>query len=156
MGMKKVAVYSVAGLILAYYLFTSGFVFKVTGGSKVDMMDTPYSIALSNQQLGFVGIYNEDDIACAKWIADNTDVKIPVQVDYIGMSLMIDYTGYVRAVYDEIKGRHYLFINTWDTKHGKMVYGWIEAAREYQPLPDLSGAKEVFRQGDAVVYEIGG
>ena len=103
--MRKVALIAVSSLMLCYFLFVSGFIFEVTGNEKVATMDTPYTIAFSNDRLGFVGVFNEDDIGCAKWIA-RTEPKIPVYVDYLGMSLLIDYTEYTRGSYNE---EHYVY-----------------------------------------------
>ena len=149
--MKKRIAIITASIILGYYLFTSGLIFELTESTKMDSLDTPYSIAFSNDRIGFVGIFNEDDIKCAEWLAYNTEGEI--WVDYSGMSLMIDYTEYTRGTYIQPKKPHYLLLHTWNNLNKKMVYGWFEGAREYFELPELSDYDEVFRSGDAVVYE---
>jgi len=149
--MKKRTAIIIAVIILAYYIFTSGLVFELTGETKMDSLDTPYSIALSNYRIGFVGVFNEDDVNCAKWLAEKTSGDI--WVDYNGMSLMIDYTEYTRGTYEKPKEHHYLLLHTWNNINEKMVYGWFEGAREYVALPDLTDYKEVYRVNEAVVYE---
>lgn len=152
--MKKSTALVIAIPLMAYYIFVSGLIFEITGSTKMDSLDTPYSIAFSNERIGFVGIFNEDDIACAKWLAYDTDPEILVWVDYLGMSLLIDYTGYTKGSYEKPERPYYLFLHTWNVESGKRVYGWFEGTREYVGIPDLTDAKEVFRRGKAVVYEI--
>jgi len=152
--MKKRTVVGVTVLILVYYLFVSGLMFEVTGGTEVEYLDTPYAIAFSNERLGFVGMFNEDDVACVKWAVQNSN--LPIWVDYLGMSLVIDYSGYVRGTYVKPGGEHLLFLHTWNTQHDKLIFGWHEASREYEPLPDLNDAKVIFRSGDAYIYKYGG
>lgn len=151
--MKKKSVMIATVLILAYYVFVSGLVFEATGSTKMDSLDTPYSIAMSNDRIGFVGIYEEGDIDCVKWMASSTPSDRPVWVDYLGMSLMIDYTGYSRGTYQKPEGEHYLLLHSWNVENQKFVFGWFEGTREYDDLPDLSDYREVFRKGNAVVYE---
>lgn len=141
----------VAGiLILIYFMFTSGLVFELTKNNQTKSLDTPYSIVFSNERIGFVGFYNEDDIECAKWVVYNTK-ELPIQIDYLGVSLIIDYDGYNRWTYDDNEER-YLFLHTWNIENNKLVYGRSESTREYEPLPNLSNAIEMHRQGKAVVY----
>jgi hypothetical protein len=132
-------------------VFVSGFVFEVTKNTEVTTLDVPYSITMSNDRIGFVGIYNNDDVNCAKWLSQTDDRK--VWVDYLGMSLMIDYTEYVKGVYLKPESSHFLFLHTWNIEHEKMVFGWRESSREYAELPDLNNYIEIYRQGKAVVYE---
>ena len=67
--MAKKASIIVCILLLAYFIFTSGLVFEVTASDTMDRVDMPYSIAMSGERTGAIGIYNEDDIACAEWLA---------------------------------------------------------------------------------------
>jgi len=128
-------------------------VFELAGSKKVESMDIPYSIALSNDRLGFVGVFDDGDIACARWLAD-TEPPLPVHVDYLGMSLMIDYTEYTRGTYTEDHYRYYILLHSWNMENDKMIFGWHEASREYMPLPDLTYAREVYREGNAIIYEV--
>ena len=143
----------IATIISGYYLFTSGLVYEISGNEVVDTIDTPFTIAFSNERIGFVGTYNEDDIACVEWL-ESTDDDLPIWTDYMGMSLLIEYIGYGRERYVATTRPHYLFLHTWNIDNNKMVYGWVEASRVYLPLPDVSSYDEVFRSGDSVVYKL--
>jgi len=149
----KVITFCIVGFLIAYYAFTSGAVFELTKSEATERLDIPYSIALSNERTRIVGVYkNDDDIACARWLVEKTDPSIPVYVDYCGISLIMDLSETRWRTYEEPEGNHYLFLTSWSTEYKKMVFGWFEGLREYEPLPDLSNAVEVFRRGNAVIY----
>jgi hypothetical protein len=151
--MKKSVVMVTLAVMMGYYIFASGLVFELTKSMIMGSFDTPYSIAFSNDRIGFVGIFTDDDVACAKWLAYETDPESSIWVDYLGMSLMIDYTGYDRGSYEEPSEEHYLLFTSWNTESKLRVYGWYEGTREYTRLPDLENYKEVYRQGETVVYK---
>jgi uncharacterized membrane protein len=160
---KRVSII-ICALLLAYFLFTSGLVFEAVGSKDISKIDTPYSLALSAERTGILEVYNEDDVACAKWIAERLDYEIAsgkdtkVFTDYNGVTIMLGYTDqyYSLAQLEPEDGGYYLFLTSWNIRHGKMV-DWVWAGlRKYSPLPDLSGAIEIFREGDSVVYYIAG
>lgn len=77
--------------------------------------------------------------------------------DYNTTNLLVGYSDeYDRLVQSPPVGGHYLFLISWNTRHGRMVNWAGSQLRAYQPLPDLSGAVEVFRSGEAVVYYLEG
>jgi len=149
----KVITFCIAGFLIAYYAFTSGIIFELTKSETTEQLDVPYSIALSNERTRIVGVYgNNDDIDCARWLVEESDLSLSIYTDYCGTSLLLDLSEGNRPTYHESIGSYYLFLTSWSTEHNKMVFGWFEGLREYKPLPDLSNAMEVFRRGDAVVY----
>ena len=151
--MGKVITFCIAGFLIAYYAFTSGIIFELTKSETTEQLDVPYSIALSNERTRIVGVYaNNDDMDCARWLVEESDLSLSVYTDYCGTSLIMDLSEGNRPTYYESVGSYYLFLTSWSTEHNKMVFGWFEGLREYKPLPDLSNATEVFRRGNAVVY----
>ena len=154
--MGKTVTICLLAVLLDYYAFTSGLVFELTKSEAVGQLDTPYSIALSNERIRLVGVSNEDDLACAKWVVEETDSSIPILTDYCGISLIIDHSDAGRHVVEKPEGEYYIFLTTWNTQQGEMVQGWFEGLREYTPLPDLDEATVVYQRGDAVVYEVKG
>ena len=152
--MSKTATITVCVLLLAYFLFTSGLVFAGTQASMSGKIDMPYSIALSGEDSGVLGIFTEDDIACAHWLAGNDDM--PIRADYNGVALLLGHTDEYERFGGWDSESHYLFLTSWNVEYGKMVVGASPALRTYQPLPDLNGAVEAFRRGDAAVYYMEG
>jgi hypothetical protein len=82
---------------------------------------------------------------------------LPIFTDYNGVNILVEYSDeYGRMVQHQPDGGHYLFLTSWNTRHGRMV-GWAGSnLRGYLPLPDLTDAVELYRKGDSVVYFIGG
>jgi len=161
-----------AGLLLIYFAFTSGLVFKMSTAQGVDNMDSPYSFALSGEDTGIVGVYTEDDIKCAKWLVEQSDQDTQIVSDINGhqllRSLMYDerrimwgnrqsfYEGAIRGSYlSDMKhyDKCYIFITTWDTQHQLYIEaGEIGAGlRVSNPLP-IFDYQVAYKQGNAVVY----
>jgi hypothetical protein len=147
-------------VLMFYFLFTSGFIYEIMGSTITNQMVVPYSIALSGERTGLVGLFTEDDQRCAEWIVYHGDRVIPVVCDgNIGLFLrsyersntqqLTDFTG----VFDT--ATHYLFIGSWNTETGKIVVGATSAGlRDMGKLPAVDSAlyNEVFRSGDSIVY----
>ncbi len=140
-------------LLLAYFAFTSGLIFETLHSNTVGEIDLPYSIAFSGERLNMVGIFNEDDVACARWLVDNRG-DVPLVADYNGSRLLMgcmrdfELDGFAVKPSDE----HYLFLSSWNVKHQKMVVGLLPGLRGYSVLPNLEKAVVSFKKGDAVVY----
>ena len=141
----------ICALSLAYFAMTSGLVFEVAKCQSTGSINVPYSIVLSGERTGILGIYNTNDVACARWLAENGK-ELPIVADYNGFALLMDF--YFRNTPPKSANAYYLFLTTWNTQHQKMVIGSQPGLRTYDPLPNLEGATEVFRKGDAIVYYI--
>ncbi len=148
-------------VLLAYFAFTSGAVYDLSRCDETNRLITPYSIPLSGDRTGLVGIFTEDDQRAAEWVVGGTrDKNIPVVCDgNIGMFLRsyqfadtVQLTYFTRAFGDE---PHYLFIGTQNIRTRKVVTGaWTAGLRQTDPLPVITAPyyEEVFRCNDTVVY----
>ena len=56
-------------ILIPYFLFTSGFIYEVTGQEVTDKIDTPYSIALSSYRLDLAGVFYWQDVTAAAWLS---------------------------------------------------------------------------------------
>lgn len=154
--MTKAISITICILLLVYFMFTSGLVFEESYGEMEGKIDLPYTLALSGERTGIVGIFNDDDVACAKWLADKYGA-LPIQADYNGYRLLLGCIHELEGFAPPAPGsEHYLFLTSWNVKHQLMVIGVCPGLRRYEPLPDLDGAVEAFRRGDAVVYFVEG
>ena len=153
---KKIAIYVICGILSVYFLFTSGLVYNIVSGAS-DTIDTPYSLALSKDD-GIVGIYTDNDIRCAKWLAENHG-DMQIYADYNGIALLMEYTTLDYLMYggmsEKLEAPSYVFLSEWNIKKNQIVIGYCAALRRYGALPDLSNAVEVHRCGNAVVYKVG-
>jgi len=116
-------------------------------------VNIPYSLSLSNYRMNFNGVYSEDDITVAKWLSYNADKEKTIMSDYNGLQLLTEYEpiGITRFTPEH---SYYIFVTGWSYENGLYVYAKCPGLRMYQNLPDLSKAKEVYRMGNAVAYEV--
>jgi len=140
-------------IFVSYAVFTLGLVFEVTQENRVDVVNIPYSLSLSNYRMNFNGVYSEDDITVAKWLSYNADKEKTIMSDYNGLQLLTEYEpiGITRFTPEH---SYYIFVTGWSYENGLYVYAKCPGLRMYQNLPDLSKAKEVYRMGNAVAYEV--
>ena len=59
------------GLIIPYFLFTSGFIFEATQQTDISKVNMPYSVSLTHHRVDVVGVYTSNDIAVRDWGVDN-------------------------------------------------------------------------------------
>ncbi len=143
-------------LLLGYFLFTSGVVFEVSHSIMAGAIDLPYSLALSGKRLNIVGVFNKDDVACAKWLVKNK-ADVSLMSDYNGSALLMGLVHKANQylVPSKEDAGYYLFLTSWNVEHQMMVVGSAPGIRKYEPLPSLDKAGVVFSRGKAVIYYIG-
>jgi len=178
MEISKASAWLMVGVMLVYFAFTSGGVFEAIDSEVIDRVDIPYSVGLSAQRTGVVGVYNADDVACARWIAYEADVKVPILGGYNGRHLVASFVTDIPRLRESIgqappmfsRGipEHcYIFLTTWNVEHGEYIESVSAGLRTGIALPVSISAglrrgfglpeiwgTEVFRSGKAVVYEV--
>jgi uncharacterized membrane protein len=87
--------------LIPYFLFTSGFVFEVTKSEVTDVVDIPYSIALSSYRVDIAGVFNRRDGAGADWLVQRLGDEHTVYADVHSYKLLGDRT--------ELRGRRIKF-----------------------------------------------
>jgi len=75
-------------ILIPYFLFTSGFIFEVTGHEVTDKIDSPYSIALSSHRVDVGGVFNWQDGAGGDWLWQILDDEDTVYTDIYGLLLI--------------------------------------------------------------------
>lgn len=142
----------VVGVLVIYYFFTSGLVFSLTNSDIPKLtLESPYSVAYCYRQ-GVIGIFNQDDINCAKWLVENTDNKL-THAGFTDMYLMLGYVEYAgQFVENSPNETHYLFLSSQNIKLQKMSLWSEPGMRMYVPLPDTKNMQEVYRSGESVIY----
>jgi uncharacterized membrane protein len=144
------------GVMIVYYIFTSGLVFEVAHSNvPSSSVEIPYSIAYSGDE-GIVGFYNSDDVECAKWlVANRNDLK--VHVSYTGTYLPLEFEDWSEQYQESAKKLtkpYLLFITTQDVELNKWACGVGVGLRSYVSLPNVEGLEELHRNGKGVVYYV--
>ena len=89
--MTKIGVWVAVGILLSYFVFTSGLVYEVSGSNVTDKFIVPYSASLSGERTGLMSVYTKDDIKCAEWLAYKSDQSVPIVGDGGSWLLMKGY-----------------------------------------------------------------
>lgn len=126
----------IPAILIAYFIFTSGLVYEVSKSTIIEHIDMPYSYALSYERAGIVGVYNQDDITCAEWLAYNSE-QYPIVNDMNTCRLMSNYLDilprlfYIEEYYkpfllqeNNISGKYYIFLDTWNIEHRLLIYNY--------------------------------
>jgi uncharacterized membrane protein len=156
-------------LILPYFIFTSGLVFEFSGQSDTNVIDTPYSIALSSNRLDLTGIFNSRDGAAALWLsrsaADNSTVYTDVHARK--MILYQDYPPHLSI--SEFKRKDmrledgYVLLTTWNVNRDELAFHNTgrPGMREHlgvEAVPGLANAlhnsNRIYANGGSMVYII--
>ncbi len=158
--MTKTSIWIVAVVMLLYFAFTSGLVFKITGCEIIDVIDTPHSKALSGEQLGTIAVFSRDDICCADWLVENAERLVPLVLGSNSILIFTkdgpswEYAAAYHAYWGSVPEKCYIFVTTWNSRHGEWIRNVGIGTRAREPLPEFDGV-EVFRSGEAAIYKIG-
>jgi uncharacterized membrane protein len=166
------------GLLIPYFIFTSGAVFELSQSNSASSIDIPYSIALSHERVGVAAVFSENDMMVRDWAIEN---KIePVFTDVNGMLFFTelmpqgswhfigeDYSKIVSGgallprPMDRLPAKGYVFLREWNTRHSLMTFmpNWYElrdnttGMRQSYTIGEI-GLGEVLNSG-RVVYRSG-
>jgi len=115
-------------VLIPYFLFTSGFVFEVSGHEVTDKIDTPYSIALSSYRVDVGGVLEWRDSAGVDWLLGRLGAEHTICVDCHGVLLFIERAGlhcqlcgFQRDV-SEVPEDSYMYFRTWNIDRQEITF----------------------------------
>jgi len=114
-------------VLIPYFLFTSGFIYEVTGQDVTDRIDTPYSIALSSYRVNLTSIFYWQDGAAARWLTQRADTDTKVYMDMHSGSLLwlYDFPGKSIALSQDaskLKEDSYIYFTAWNTDKREITF----------------------------------
>jgi len=106
----------VLAVLIPYFLFTSGFIYEVTGQKVTDEIDAPYSIALSSHRLALTGNLYWQDEAAADWLGPHLRDDSIVQADSAGCLFLFGRPEFRHRITSLIELREgmYAFLTSWN------------------------------------------
>jgi len=150
------------GVLIPYFLFTSGFIYEVTGQKVTDKADIPYSIALSSYRLDLAGIFSLQDGAAAGWLAQNAGDSANVYVDsHTGKLLkFFNFRGKLELLSQDtgkLKPDSYIYLSTWNTTQNELTYAGRAkpGIRQHVSIDDIPGLKAALESKN-IIYTDGG
>jgi uncharacterized membrane protein len=153
------------GILIPYFLFTSGFIYEVTGQKVTDKIDTPYSIALSSYRLDLTGVFYWQDGTAAEWLAQNVADGANVYSDHHATKLLRLYgvhefpgrVAYLSRDVNELWKTGYIYFTTWnmDKREISLEVPRRAGLREHIGFDDIPGLTDII-EGKDRVYNNGG
>jgi uncharacterized membrane protein len=148
------------GVLIPYFLFTSGFIYEVTGQKVTDKIDTPYSIALSSYRLDLAGVFYWQDGSAARWLAQQASDETQVYTDHHTFKILgfYGFPGQITVVpYDasKLKEDSYIYLSTWNTNKGELTFAVGPGLRRPVRFSCIPGLNEVMGEKNRV-YSNGG
>ena len=169
----KIKNWLACGILVVYFVFTSGLVFKFAGYKELSIQSTPPGIALSNERIGLFGVHYEGDLECAEWLAYESK-NIPIISGLHGGRLLCSYIPSFPRLFKELQDyrlitvgnlwnppeadNYYIFLTERNVTEGvAMTYGkdFIAGTRDSGDIPDwIWQIPEVFKSGKSKVLEV--
>ena len=155
-GLKFVAL----AVLIPYFLFTSGFIYEITGQEVTDKIETPYSIALSSYRLNLAGVFYLKDGAAAKWLAQKADVKSETYGDYHTANILGFYEFPGQLLYfsqpaDLVQGGEYIYFTAWNMDKRAVIVGFATGLRRQIKWDDVPGLTQDIINSNRIYYNMG-
>jgi len=169
---KKTGPVVTCGILIPYFLLTSGFVFEITKVLDIESLDLPYSIALSSYRIDVVGIYEKEDEAAVEYLISTFDSKYPeekpgyttitknrhIYADLPGMEFLYEFpeVGSSRAFsfpQGPISNDSYVFLRKWNVDNRKITYGISTGLRKSYTYEEIGIDKLL--EGRLLLYDGG-
>jgi len=157
----------VSVLLLIYFAFTSGLVFEITQSTITERIDLPYSLSLSSERTGIVGVFNDDDIKCVDWLVNSSNQEIPIVQDVNVRRLLRGFIERYPRLFSDSSYEapyawtfqylpscsYYIFLSTWNVEHDSVILYSGRGLREMQDLPShIHDLPIAFQSGKSVVF----
>jgi uncharacterized membrane protein len=162
-GDSKYLNYLAVLVILPYFIFTSGLVFEFSSQSDTNVIDTPYSIALSSNRLDLSGIFNHQDGAAALWLSRHTADNTTVYTDVHARKIILFQDHPVHLIVAEFKRKDmqiedgYIFLTTWNVNKDELAFTNTgrPGMREHLGVRAVPGLADALQNGNRI-YADGG
>ncbi len=129
-------------VLIPYFLFTSGFIYEVTGQEVTDKIDTPYSIALSSYRLDLAGVFYWQDDAAAQWLTQHASDETKVYTDHQAFRPLAvhEFPGQIVGLpldASKLSEDSYFYFSTWNMSKGELTFGVSQ-----RPGVSISGLRQ--------------
>ena len=145
-------------VLIPYFLFSSGFIFEVTGSYQlIDTRSIPSSSSLSYGKID-TGHYTEKEVAAAQWLGQTAPKDAKVYAD-VGMGIDLVTLWFYKHKQtsgfpywgEYMSAEAYIYLRSWNIEHGELV---VEPSRRIS-LEEPTGLSEAL-QARNIVYNNGG
>jgi uncharacterized membrane protein len=146
-------------VLIPYFLFTSGFIYEVTGQKVTDSVDTPYSIALSSYRLDLAGVFYWQDGAAAQWLTQQASAETKVYTDHHTFRPLVlnEFPGQIVGLpldSSELAEDSYIYLSTWNTNKGELTFAVGPGLRQHVSFSCIPGLITAI-EGKSRIYDNG-
>ena len=147
-------------VLIPYFLFTSGFIYEVTGQNVTDKVDLPYSIALSSYRLDLAGVWYPQDGTTAQWASQESGNLINAYADQHAANLLRFYKfpGPVLDLPGDAVGlqqNSYIYLTDGNISRGEITFAITTGLRQHVKFADIPGFEDAIASSDRI-YNNGG
>jgi len=150
-------------VLIPYFLFTSGFIYEVTGQEVTDRVDTPYSIALSSYRLDLTGVVYWQDGPAAQWLAEKVGDETDVYSDHSASKLLRlygihEFPGHAPMIPRDTTGlleEGYIYFTAWNTNKSELTFEIAPGLREHVGFEEVPGLTAIIETKNRI-YNNGG
>jgi uncharacterized membrane protein len=149
------------GLLIPYFIFTSGFIFEATHNTTIEVLDTPYSIALSGNRVEVGGIMTENDMKVRDYIVYHN--YFPVTTDIYGTYLVLEksvlrtsdqITEFWVDLLKPVQDDSYIFLRERNTEKQELTFWLGVGQRTTRTYSQLDFSKKIL-EGRSIIYQCG-
>ena len=164
------------GLIIPYFLFTSGFIFEATQQTDISKVNMPYSISLSDHRVDMAAVFTDNDLDVLNWANDNIDGWVYADTHNIlffsEVRYLKPYWYLVRALRTgDFSGGKHIFLSeknnrgnfvTWRPEEWEQGFcreptSGLRVSMSYEEVgldKIIEEGEIIYRQGDAFIVEV--
>jgi uncharacterized membrane protein len=153
--------FPVVVILIPYFIFNSGVVFEMSRSQTTDVINMPYSIALSGHRLDINTVFVKQDLAAARWLCRIPKTDEPVYVDFNTSRLFVnqvDFPCRIAGIGDEmteVAPTGYIYLKTWNVQNKKVTFATGYATRKSVNFEDLPVFRQIIEKADTI-YNNGG
>lgn len=153
---KALTWFPVVVILLPYFIFNSGAIFELGRRQTTNVIDMPYSIALSSYRLDLSTVFSKQDLAAAYWLCKVPKEEGPVYVDDNSGKLFINQIDFpcevvgVNSDIPKIGSTGYVYLRAWNVHKNMLTFATGYAARQSVSFDDLPRFRQVTETADRI------
>ena len=155
-GLRFVAL----AVLIPYFLFTSGFIYEVTGQTVTDKVDLPYSIALTSYRLDLAGVLYSRDGTAARWTSQKSGDVVNAYADHHAANLLrfYEFQGPILDLprdANNLQKDSYIYLDSMNVNREEITFAVATGLRQYIAFSDIPGFDRAIEHSNRI-YSNGG
>ena len=143
-------------ILIPYFVFNTGVIFELSRSQTTNVIDMPYSIALSSYRLDLSTAFTQQDLTAADWLSKAVGKDRPVYVDHHSSKLFINQIDFhcrtveVTDVSEKIASPGYVYLRDWNVQKNVLTFATGYATRQSISFDDIPWFRQIIGTADRV------